>query len=637
MRLFTVVLFSLWALAIAAHAAPPVEVYGKLPALDLVRLSPSGGRIAFIAVDGEKRKLFVRKTDGDALLVNPVGTTKIRDIEWAGEDYVLIIASVALRYGPGDRDMWHIRNRYETGLIFVADLKTGKVWRVLGDNKADTFGGAAVHLGSRQIDGRWYEFVATYNLRMGVFYYRVDLEKGVASPMPQFQGADLDYIIDADGKIATRSRYSQSTRTWELFAGGAGLVRVVGRHSDLDQIQAVGLGRTPGTVVVAETGERDTLDEYPVSPGASSTPLFPGQEYDSLIYDPATHLLIGAVLQRGQGAVFFNPALQRRYDAVRKAFPGLHLTYASASSGMDKIVVETDGGDDPGTYWLVDLATGKAEDLMPAYAIEAKDVGTTSIFKYQAADGQALEGVLTLPPGSPGKSLPLVVMPHGGPIGFYDWLGFNYWAQAFASRGYAVFQPNYRGSEGYGAPFRQAGFGEYGKKMLTDINDGVAALAKSGVVDPARTCIAGASYGGYAALAEVTIAHAAYRCAVAVSAVTDVGAIMASDGDSENTASGRYVRALFGSTYGGSAANALISPLRHASEADAPILLIHGRDDDRVPFVHSQDMANALRAAGKTVEFLPLEGEDHFWSHEATRIQILTASVAFVQKYNPVQ
>jgi dipeptidyl aminopeptidase/acylaminoacyl peptidase len=637
MRLFFAVLFSLWALAFTARAAPPVEVYGKLPALDLVRLSPSGERIAFIAVDGEKRKLFVRKTGGDALLVNPVGNTKIRDLEWAGEDYVLVIASIALKYGPGDRDMWHIRNRYETGLIFVADLKTGKVWRVLADNKTDTFGGAAVHLGSRQIDGRWYEFVASYNLRMGVFYYRVDLETGAAKPMPQFQGADLAYLIDADGKVAARSHYSQSTRTWELFAGGSGLSRVVGRHSDLDQVEALGLGRTPGTVVVAESGDQDTLDEYPASPAASATPLFPGLEYDSLINDPATHLLIGAVLQRDQGAVFVNPALQRRYDAVRKAFPGLHLTFVSASSGLDKIVVQTDGGDDPGTYWLVDMATGKADDLMPAYAIDAKDVGATSIFKFQAADGQAMEGVLTLPPGSQGKSLPLVVMPHGGPIGVYDWLGFNYWAQAFASRGYAVFQPNYRGSEGYGATFRQAGFGEYGKKMLSDINDGVAALAKSGVADPKRMCIAGASYGGYAALAEVTVEHAAYRCAVAVSAVTDVGAIMTRDGDSQDTASGRYVRALFGASFGGSVANSLISPVRHASEADAPILLIHGKDDDRVPFVHSQDMAEALRVAGKTVEFLPLEGEDHFWSHEATRIQILAASVAFVQKYNPVQ
>jgi len=635
MRSLFAAILGLLALASAARAAPPLEAYGKLPALDMVRLSPSGDRIAFIAVDGEERKLFVRKVDGDALLVNTVGTTKIRDLEWAGEDYVLVIASTAMRDRRGEHDQWHIATRYEVGLVFVANVKTGQVWRVLGHNRSDTFGGEAIHLGSRQIDGRWYEFVATYNLRMGVFIYRVDLESGSEETMPHFQGADLDYLIGADGAVAARSHYTQPTRTWELFAGVNGREAVVDRHSDLDRVGMDGLGRSPGTVVVDEEGAKDTEDEYPITPGAAATPLFVGLEPDSLVHDPETHLLIGAMLPRGQGAVFFDPALQRRYDAVRKAFSGLQVTLISHSTGFGRLVVKTEGGDDPGIYWLVDMTTGKAEDLMPAYAIDPKDVGPTSLFKYQASDGQALEGVLTLPPGSTGKKLPLVVIPHGGPIGFYDQISFDFWAQSFASRGYAVFQPNYRGSGGYGGAFREAGFGQWGGKMLTDINDGVAALAKSGVIDPGRVCIAGASYGGYAALAEVTIQHAAHRCAVAVSAVSDVGALMQSDGDSSETAEGRYVQAMFGASFAGANSIARISPSRHADAADAPILLIHGKDDSRVPFIHSQGMNDALRAAGKTVEFLPLEGEDHFWSHEATRVQIINASVAFVEKYNP--
>jgi dipeptidyl aminopeptidase/acylaminoacyl peptidase len=244
--------------------------------------------------------------------------------------------------------------------------------------------------------------------------------------------------------------------------------------------------------------------------------------------------------------------------------------------------------------------------------------------------------VLTLPPGSDGKRLPLVVIPHGGPIGIYDHVGFDYWAQAFATRGYAVFQPNYRGSGGYGPVLRQAGLGQWGHRMLTDISDGVMALAKAGTIDSTRVCIAGASYGGYAALASVTLMSGVYRCAVSVSGVTDVGALMENFGDSSDKAEGRYAQALFGAAFSGAAAVADISPLRHADKASAPILLIHGKDDTRVPFVHSLSMDVALTKAGKPVTFIPLEGEDHFWSHESTRVQILTDSVAFVQKYNPV-
>ncbi|HEY2177142.1 MAG TPA: prolyl oligopeptidase family serine peptidase [Caulobacteraceae bacterium] len=636
MRFLATLILAAVACACAAHAAPPLEAYGKLPAIDLVRLSPSGERIAFIAVDGETRKLFLRKVDGDPILVSPVGTSKIRNISWAGDDYVLVSASFTFKYPMIDK--WNQSSRAEIGVLLEANLKNGQVSRLLSKEQGDTFGGEAINLGARQIDGRWYDYLATDNLRMGIFIYKVDLETGAAKTMPHFQGADLDYLIDTDGRIAARAHYSESTRLWELMSGSSGVGVVVSRHSDLDRLELVGLGRSPAAALVEERGpQNDSFEEYPLAPGAKPTPLFEGLDPDSLFYDPTSELLIGAKLPRGNGALFFNPKFQQRFDAVRKGFSAYHVSLESHSSDFGRVVIKTDGGDDPGTYWLVDLTTGKAEDLMSAYpAIDQKDVAPTSIFKYRASDGLALEGVLTLPPGSSGKNLPLVVIPHGGPIGIYDWINFDFWAQAFASRGYAVFQPNYRGSGGYGAAFREAGFGQWGHKMLTDISDGVAALGAAKVIDPRRVCIAGASYGGYAALAGVTFQHGIYRCAVAVSAVTDVGAIMTMQGDSSSTASGRYVQAVFGASFGGASAIAEISPLRHAEDADAPILLIHGKDDTRVPFLHSQTMNAALASAGKSVEFLQLEGEDHFWSHEATRVQILNASVAFVQKYNPV-
>jgi dipeptidyl aminopeptidase/acylaminoacyl peptidase len=411
---------------------------------------------------------------------------------------------------------------------------------------------------------------------------------------------------------------------------------MIERRSDLATV-SIGEGRKPGTVLVTETGPaQDTAQEYATPEDSTGTPTFVGLDVDEYLHDPNTGLLIGAVLSDG-GAIFFDPTLQRHYDAARKAFPGLQVTLKSFSADFRRMVVMTDGGDDPGTFWLVDVGAGKAQDLMSAYpTIQPKDVGATHLFPFKASDGLAMDGVLTLPPGSTAKNLPLVLMPHGGPIGFRDRVGFDYWPQAFASRGYAVFQPNYRGSSGHGAAFRQAGYGEWGHRMLSDMSDGVAALASAGIIDKSRVCVVGASYGGYAALASVTFQHGAFRCAVSVSGVSDVGAMMASWGDYSGSASGRYAQAMFGAAFSGDPRLQQISPLRHAAEADAPILIIHGKDDTVVPFVQSLGMNTMLAKAAKSVKFLPLDSEDHWWSHEATRVQILEASVAFVQEHNPV-
>jgi dipeptidyl aminopeptidase/acylaminoacyl peptidase len=257
---------------------------------------------------------------------------------------------------------------------------------------------------------------------------------------------------------------------------------------------------------------------------------------------------------------------------------------------------------------------------------------------WRAADGLQLHGVLTLPPGRQPKSLPLVVLPHGGPE-LRDYPGFDWWAQAYASRGYAVFQPNFRGSSEYGVQFRNAGLGEWGRKMQTDIAECAAALAQQGIVDPKRACIVGASYGGYAALAGVTVQQGLYRCAVSVAGVADLSDMLSyayKRSAGPQSASLRYWKAFMGvSGFGASSQLAPITPAALADRADAPILLIHGKDDTVVPIDQSETMASALRSAGKPVEFVKMNNEDHWLSREETRVEMLKSAVAFVEKHNP--
>jgi dipeptidyl aminopeptidase/acylaminoacyl peptidase len=251
---------------------------------------------------------------------------------------------------------------------------------------------------------------------------------------------------------------------------------------------------------------------------------------------------------------------------------------------------------------------------------------------YPAADGLTIPGFLTLPAGS-GKDLPLIVLPHGGPA-YADTLDFDWWSQALAAQGYAVLQPNFRGSI-LNSNFLQAGFGEWGRKMQTDLSDGVRYLARQGTIDPKRVCIVGASYGGYAALAGVSIESGVYRCAVSVAGISDLRRFRKWTIANQMGHSQRYWDRFMGTADQNDPALIAISPIEHIAAVTVPVLLIHGRDDTVVPFEQSDVMLSALQRAGKPVTLVTMKHEDHWLSRSETRLQMLRATVDFLKVNNP--
>jgi dipeptidyl aminopeptidase/acylaminoacyl peptidase len=625
-----------------AAAAPPVEAYGKLPAVELMRLSPDGDRFAFVAVADEKRRLVVAAVHGKPIIAAPTGQAKVRDMEWAGEDHLLVTTSatvdLTLDFGA----------KYELDAVLQIDLATGKAFQVFqGDQGvAQTVFG---QFGTGSSDGKWFGYfggltyadgtTAGYDLAHGwPDLYQVDLATGRRHLAAGGDQNLKTWVTTADGAVVAHDEYDGSSSRWRLRAGGSQGKVLVERKSPTDEVGLDGLGRSPDTVLVVDnTGDRSTVEEVQVKDGKTSE-LFADLGVEDYARDPVSHVLIGALTAEEPGASFFDPKLQARYLAARKAFKTLHTTLVSYSRDLQRMIVETEGTGDSGTYWLVDMSTGKADPVGYAYPdIDPPDVGPTSLVTYKAADGLELDGVLTLPPGREAKNLPLVVMPHGGPIGVHDSPGFDYWAQAFTSRGYAVFQPNYRGSSGRDVAFRQAGYGEWGGKMLSDIKDGVGALAAKGVIDPKRACIVGASYGGYAALAGVSLQQGLYRCAVSVAGPSDMASFFAWQVEKHGDESGttRYWRAATGSDKGGGKVLRAISPTTFADKVEVPVLLIHGKDDTVVPIDQSREMEAALKRAGKVVELVQVNGGDHWDLHEDARMATVTNSVAFVVKNNP--
>jgi len=300
---------------------------------------------------------------------------------------------------------------------------------------------------------------------------------------------------------------------------------------------------------------------------------------------------------------------------------------------FSQIVVLAEGPQSGYEYLLVDTTTGAIDRVGSVYEGFGPPAPVRR-FTYRASDGLEIPSYLTLPLGRPAHGLPLVVLPHGGPAaretGDFDWL-----AQALAWRGYAVLQPNFRGSTVSGTHLA-AGFGQLGRKMQTDLSDGVRALARDGTIDPARVCIVGLSYGGYAALAGVTLDPGVYRCAVSIAGVSDLERMRQwSHKRDHHGAARRFWDDFLGVSGSADSATRALSPVHHAAEVTVPVLLVHGRDDTVVPYEQSERMASALQAAGKPVTFMPLNGEDHWLSQSGTRSATLQHVLAFLAANDP--
>jgi dipeptidyl aminopeptidase/acylaminoacyl peptidase len=414
------------------------------------------------------------------------------------------------------------------------------------------------------------------------------------------------------------------------------LVLTATGNASIDVPSVLGFG-VSGDVALVQFMENGDPVWKPLSlkDGSWGSPLDNGSAFQRVIEDRKTGRIIGGVRNLDDSHyVFFDAELQAHWNAVLRTFPEERVDLISHSDDFTKIIVRVFGAKDGFVYALFDWYTHQSQILGPVY----RDVVPAPVrsISYRAADGLTIPGFLTLPRGAAEKSLPLIVMPHGGPAAA-DTLGFDWWAQALAAQGYAVLQPNYRGST-VTSRFVAAGFGEWGRKMQTDLSDGVRYLEHEGIIDPKRVCIVGASYGGYAALAGASLDSGVYRCAVSVAGISDIKRFLKWTDNTighDNNRSQRYWDRFMGVSGPNDPALKEISPIDHVSGVSGPILLIHGRDDTVVPFEQSDVMADALKHAGKSVELIALKHEDHWLSRSATRQQMLNATVAFLKKNNP--
>ncbi|HTB90276.1 MAG TPA: S9 family peptidase [Steroidobacteraceae bacterium] len=618
--------------AIAADANP-LAAFGRLPSLEDVAISPDGTKIAFVRTSGESRNLVVAPLTKPEILGGVrVGDAKLRHIVWVDDDNLLgTVSSTSpppFGFTGATREWYQLMNfnvskRKANALSFeVPKERTFNV--ITGDTSLrDVAGHSTLYTRGYCVHDRTVPclFAFTYPDR------RVRLVDEASDP-------GTDWLMDEAGNIAAQFTYQDVKKQWEIKTRKNGhWTSVASGTAAIDTPDMIGFSADGSGIIVRFLVNGDPQwRPLNLSDNTWGAPLGRGAAFYRVIEDRKSGRILGGIRAVGSNEyVFFDNELQAHWNAALRAFPDERVELESHSDDFSRLVLKVFGPKDGYVYALYDWYSHHASILGRVYE-EVTAPAEMKAISYPAADGLAIPAFLTLPAGS-AKDLPLIVLPHGGPAAA-DTLDFDWWSQALAAQGYAVLQPNFRGST-LDSKFMQAGFGEWGRKMQSDLSDGVRYLTRQGVIDPKRVCIVGASYGGYAALAGVTIESGVYRCAVSVAGLSDLRRFRKWTIANQMGWTQRYWDRFMGTADQNDPALLAISPIEHVAAVTVPVLLIHGRDDTVVPFEQSDVMLSALQRAGKSVTLVTMKHEDHWLSRSETRLQMLQATVDFLKANNP--
>jgi pimeloyl-ACP methyl ester carboxylesterase len=619
----------------AAGQAIPLEAFGRLPSLENVIISPDGTKIAFVKTHGDSRSLVV------ALLTKPeilggarIGDAKLRSVEWVDDDNLL--ATISSTSPPPLGFIGATREWYQLVNFNVSKLRLNPLEFDISPKR--TFNVIVGDTAVREVSGRSTLFApglcveeSTVPCQFSFTYpdRRIRL-------LDESMESDTDWAMDESGRIAAKFVYHDDKKLWEIKTHKDNhWTLAASGTAAIDTPSMLGFSADGGALIVRFTENGDGVwKPLNLKDNTWGAPLENGAAFSRVIEERKSGRIIGGIrgVRSNHQYVFFDNELQAHWDAILRAFPDERIELESSSDDHSRVVLRVFGARDGYVYALYDWYAHRATILGRAYEDVAAPAEMRAI-SYPAADGLIIPGFLTLPRGVSEKDLPMIVMPHGGPAAA-DTQGFDWWAQALAAQGYAVLQSNFRGST-VDSSFLEAGFGEWGRKMQTDLSDGVRYLAHEGLIDPKRVCIVGASYGGYAALAGVTVQSGVYRCAVSVAGISDLRRFRKWTVENELHISQRYWDRFIGISNKDDPAIAAISPIEHVGSVNVPVLLIHGRDDTVVPYEQSDVMLSALKHAGKSVDMVTMKHEDHWLSRGETRLQMLQTTVAFLKANNP--
>lgn len=619
----------------AARPAPAARidtaVFAELPAVQRPALSPDGTRVAAKLAIAGQQYFAVMGLDGENRKLVGAGDIDIEWWNWVNDAWLVIGISREVEF-QGDK--------IRISRAVAVEAATGKLVMLnthdTAQNGADVLWYA--HDGSNRVLLAAQTSIYTNEPGFWPKVDEVDLTNGRHRTVLEGREGVMDWYADGAGTIRMGVGTSLDGRQRRL------LYRPNARESFhvIDRAKGVHDGLLMPQLFLPDPGKAlVTLDdddgfsalwEYDLTTMQRGKKLFgvAGYDIDSPVIDTRTGTLLGVeVTEKYARTEWLDPAMAALQKKLSEQVKGARVQITSYSADRSVVIAHVGDASAPGAYFLYRASDDSMTPFsMNNQTLQLRRLHPVTTIQYKARDGLEMSAVLTTPRGSSRKNLPLILMPHGGPEARDD-ESWDFIAQFLADRGYAVIQPNYRGSTGFGTAFLRKGDGEWGLKMQDDLNDAVKALADQGLADPKRVCVVGGSYGGYAALRAAQRDGALFRCAVSYAGVSDLQRMVSYD---SQFLGGEAIKDFFKSKALDFKA---VSPLFHAQDFSIPVLIVHGKKDRRVPFNQSKVMVDALKSAGKTYEFVEQREADHFFSRADDRLTFLKAMEAFLAKYNP--
>lgn len=611
----------------------PVKAYANLPYIDDVSLSPSGkylsymtnyqGALILLVQNLENGKMFpIMKSDNVSVRVNWY--------LWANDNILLVSGSYPdTRYGTKvteSRLMKINLNNIDEGLKPVIRARRKEHVPQHGDNLVSLLPDEPEHI----------LLAADLDNPNRPSVYKINLESGKRQKVQRSKSYIVDWYADQQGRIRlglgrdeTRIFYRyQDLKTnewrniWEYEILNAPDIDVLG--FDLDPNILYIRAEHQGRYALFKVNMQD--------PELKQELVFADEKYDfdgRILRSAKTREVIGFSHSNLQNTRhYWHKDYQKLQNGLNRVLPDANNYIIDMDKHQNRYVLYTSSDKDAGSYYLGDRKHKALDYLASEYPlINDKNYAGKQKVHYQARDGLKIEAYLTLPVDyQQGQKRPAVILPHGGPMA-RDYAGFDYWSEFLANNGYVVLQPNFRGSSGYGIEFEQMGIKGWGKAMQDDLQDAAHWLIEQGAVDKDKMCIAGASYGGYAALMSAALHSDSFKCAASFAGVTDLERIVSYARRFTNK---KVVERQLGKDWDALEAT---SPVNLAEQITIPVLLIHGEDDRVVRVVHSQQMHEALEDEDKQVEYIELPQGDHYLSAQQNRVKALDAILKFLNKH----
>ncbi|HVF65797.1 MAG TPA: prolyl oligopeptidase family serine peptidase [Casimicrobiaceae bacterium] len=628
--------------AASLHAADlPVspEPYFKHADFASLQLSPSGKLLAAIAPIGKRRGLVAI----DIETRKPRVITALQDADVASFSWVnerrLAFTAQDLQAG--------LAEQYVGGGLFAIDVD-GRNFKVLSPTIKSQIGrgnfvfrytrlARALHDGSDDVLVYGNERNARHEdmYRMNTYDGRKTLLTDV------WPGDPVTWVADRDGVVRaaiTIEKGGLRSKSWWRPSADAPW-RMIGDYGLRDPGIAPVAFDGDGSLIVSSDVGRETaaLYRYDTTTMALGELLaaHPHADLETPIYDRQQKKIVGVMHDGGRpGVAYFDDQWARAAATVDRALPN-HLNVLSRGAA-NHMLVSSQSDIDPGSWYLYDPDARKLEFLVARRsAIRAADMPTREPVRYKSRDGLIIPAILTLPKGREAKNLPLVVNVHGGPYVRGTRWTFNAEAAYLAALGYAVLEPDFRGSLGWGRKHFQAGWKQWGLAMQDDLIDGIDWLAASRTIDPQRVCIMGGSYGGYAVMMGLARDPERFRCGINIVGVTDIGLMFSvtwsdfSDSDFLKYAA----KEMIGDPDKDAKYFSASSPLVNAAKIRAPVLMAYGGGDLRVPIVHGERMRDALERNKTPVEWVAYYDEGHGFLLEANRFDFYSRVAKFLRQH----